>query len=123
MINSIFIRYALALILLMHSVFSIFTGDVNHFGTDFLDKAGFSPFGIYMAWFIKLAHLISVPLLIFNKYLKPVAVFNIFIFLVGIVMIHWKEGWFVVGGGRNGIEFNFLLIFCFLSFLFPMETK
>jgi putative oxidoreductase len=25
-------------------------------------------------------------------------------------MIHGKEGWFVVGGGRNGVEFNFILI-------------
>jgi putative oxidoreductase len=34
-------------------------------------------------------------------------------------MIHLKEGWFVVGGGRNGVEFNFLLIMALLSIVYP----
>jgi putative oxidoreductase len=34
-------------------------------------------------------------------------------------MIHGREGWFVVGGGRNGMEFNFLLIFALLTLMFP----
>lgn len=122
MINSCFIRFALAVILFMHSFFSIFTGDVNHFGRDFLDQSGFSPLGVYLAWLIKLSHLISVPFLLLNKFLKPIAIVNIIIFLMGIVIIHWHEGWFVVGGGRNGVEFNFLLIFCFLSFFFPKHV-
>jgi putative oxidoreductase len=29
---------------------------------------------------------------------------------MGIAIVHFKEGWFVVGAGRNGVEFNFLLI-------------
>ena len=29
-------------------------------------------------------------------------------------MVHFKEGWFVVGGGRNGMEYNFVLI-CILT--------
>ncbi len=29
---------------------------------------------------------------------------------VGIAMVHAKEGWFVVGGGRNGAEYSVLLI-------------
>jgi len=37
----------------------------------------------------------------------------------GIIMIHGAHGWYVVGGGSNGVEFNFLLIFSFLTFLFP----
>jgi putative oxidoreductase len=35
------------------------------------------------------------------------------------VLIHWKNGWYVVGGGTGGIEYNFLLIFSFATFLFP----
>jgi putative oxidoreductase len=38
---------------------------------------------------------------------------------MGIILIHFREGWFVVGGGRNGMEFNLLLIFVLLSFIFP----
>ena len=36
-------------------------------------------------------------------------------------MIHAKNGWYVVGGGSNGVEYNFLLIFCFMSFIFPYQ--
>jgi len=39
--------------------------------------------------------------------------------VMGIVLVHFKEGGFVVGGGRNGWEYNFLLIFVLLSILFP----
>ena len=30
-------------------------------------------------------------------------------------MVHGPEGWFVVGGGRNGVEFSVLLICCLVS--------
>lgn len=103
----------------MHSVISIVSGDVTHFGRHYLDTIGFSPVGLYLAWVVKLTHLISVPLLWTDRYIKPVAICNIFIFILGIYYIHWENGWFVVGGGTNGIEFNILLIFSFLNLIFP----
>lgn len=117
--KSLFLRLALSVILLMHSVDSIFSGDVNKFGLLFLNAIGFNPVGLYLAWAIKLTHLISVPLLWFDKCIKPVAICNILIFAFGIYYIHWENGWFVVGGGRNGCEFNFLLICCFFNLMFP----
>lgn len=117
--NTILLRFALAFILIMHSVPSIMSGDINSFGRDYLDGIGFSSFGIYMAWTVKLIHLFSVVFLLMNRFLKITAVANVLIFIVGIILIHGKEGWFVVGGGRNGVEFSFLLIVCFLSLAFP----
>lgn len=117
--KSFFLRFALSVILLMHSVFSIVSGDVNNFGLHFLNEIGFSPLGLYLAWSVKLTHLLSVPLLWMDKYVKTVATANISIFVLGIIYIHWQNGWFVVGGGTNGVEFNFLLIFCFLNLMFP----
>jgi putative oxidoreductase len=113
------LRLAIAVIFAMHSITSIFTGSVNDFGRLYLDTVGFAPFGIYIAWAVKLTHLFSIPLLLINKYMKPVALANIFILVMGIVMIHFQEGWFVVGGGRNGVEFNFLLIFALLTVMLP----
>lgn len=113
------LRFALAIILGMHSIPTILEGSVNDFGNLYLNNVGFAPFGLYIAWAIKLTHLFSVPLLLLNKYLKPVALANIFILAMGIIMIHFQEGWFVVGGGRNGAEFNFLLIFALLTLMFP----
>lgn len=117
--KSVFLRLGLSVILLMHSVISIFSGDVNNFGHLYLDSIGFSPFGIYIAWAVKLTHLFTVPLLWFDRYIKPVAIGNILIFVFGIYFVHWQNGWFVVGGGTNGIEFNVLLIFSFLSLMYP----
>lgn len=32
-------------------------------------------------------------------------------------MVHLKDGWFVIGGGRNGIEYNVLLVAAISSIL------
>ncbi len=114
-----FLRCALSIILLMHSVISIFSGDVNSFGINYLDTIGFYPIGLYLAWTVKLIHLVSVFLLWTDRYIKPVALCNILIFVFGIYYIHWESGWYVVGGGTNGIEFNILLIFSFINLIFP----
>lgn len=121
--NTFLLRFALAVILGMHSIPSILEGSVNDFGNLYLNNVGFAPFGLYIAWTIKLTHLASLPLLLLNKYLRPVALANIFILVMGIIMVHFQEGWFVVGGGRNGVEFNFLLIFVLLTLLFPKGLK
>ncbi|HCN12189.1 MAG TPA: DoxX family protein [Chryseobacterium sp.] len=119
MINSLFIRFSLAVIMAMHAIPSFLTGSVVEFGNNFLAGQGFGSFGLPIAVLIKLVHLITIPLLFLNKYIKLISVLNILILVAGIIMIHAAEGWYVVGGGSNGVEFNFLLIFCFLSFIFP----
>jgi len=118
--NSTFLlRAAVAVILLTHSLPSIFTGDVNNFGNLYLNTVGFAPIGVPLAWAIKLSHVAAAICLLLDKYIKPAAMVTISVLLVGIVMVHFKEGWFVVGGGRNGWEYNFLLIVVLLSILYP----
>ena len=117
--NTLILRIALSVIMIMHSVSGMFNNGVNDFGNMYLNEVGFAPFGLILAWLIKLSHLATAVLLLINRYIKLAAVVTIFILLVGIFMIHFKEGWFVVGGGRNGMEFNFLLICVFLAVMFP----
>lgn len=116
--QNFYLRSALSVILLMHSVASIFSGDVNDFGRLYLDTIGFSPFGLYLAWAVKLIHLFSVFLIWSDRFVKMVSVSNLFILVLGIYFVHWQHGWYVVGGGSNGIEFNVLLICCFLQLIF-----
>ncbi len=113
------LRFALAVILIIHSVPGMFNGGVNAFGTLYLEQIGFAPFGLFLAWAIKLSHVVCAICLLWDRYILYPALATIFIFVAGIVMIHGKEGWFVVGGGRNGMEFNFLLIFALLMLIFP----
>ena len=118
--NSTFLlRLAVAIILLMHSVPGMFNNGINDFGNLYLNQIGFAPVGLPLAWIIKLSHVVSAFCLLFEKYVKWASIVTILILLTGIVLIHYEEGWFVVGGGRNGLEFNFLLIFALLTIMFP----
>lgn len=121
--NTLILRLALAIILLTHGLPIMFDGGVNIFGNLFLNQIGFAPLGVPIAWAIKISHVVGAILLIFNKYIKPVSIVTISILLMGIFLVHLKEGWFVVGGGRNGVEYNFLLICVFLFVMFPDGLK
>jgi len=48
---------------------------------------------------------------------------TIFVLVMGIILVHFKEGWFVVGGGQNGVEYNFLLICVLLAIMYPEGFK
>ena len=104
------LRITLAAVFFMHGIPSIFTGAVNNFGNVYLNEVGFVPIGLPLAWMIKLSHIACAVLLILNRCIRVAALITIPILVAGIVMIHAAEGWFVVGAGRNGVEFNVLLI-------------
>lgn len=118
--NSTFIlRIAVAIILLTHSVFGMFDNGINDFGNLYLNQIGFAPFGVFLAWSIKISHIVAAILLLINKYINFAAIVTILVLIMGIILVHFKEGWFVVGGGRNGMEYNFLLICVLLAIMFP----
>jgi putative oxidoreductase len=105
------LRFGVAVIFLSHSLHGIFTdNDVNDFGNLFLNKIGFAPFGILIAWGVVISQIITSLLLITNKIVKISCILNIIILLFGIITVHFEEGWYVVGAGRNGMEFSFILI-------------
>lgn len=109
----------MAIILLTHSVFGMFNNGINDFGNLFLNQIGFAPYGVFLAWSIKLSHVVVAILLLANKYVKLAGFVTIFVLIMGIILVHYKEGWFVVGGGRNGVEYNFLLIIVLLAIMYP----
>ncbi len=117
--TSFILRLAVAIILFMHSIPGMFDNGINDFGKYYLDANGFAPAGVPLAWAIKLSHVACAICLLLNKYVKWAALITILILVAGNIMVHFKEGWFVVGGGRNGVEFNFLLIAVLLALLFP----
>lgn len=116
--NSFLLRFAVSVILLMHGLPGMLDGGVNGFGA-YLNESGLSPLGVPIAWIIKLSHIAAAICLLANKWVTLAGSVTIFILVAGIIMVHYKEGWFVVGGGRNGMEFNFLLIFVLLAIMFP----
>lgn len=123
-LNSTFLlRVPVAIILLAHSIPGMFNNGINDFGNFFLNEIGFAPFGVALAWAIKLSHVVAAACLLVEKYVRWACLITIAVLIGGIILVHGKEGWFVVGGGRNGVEFNFLLIFVLLAIVFPNGLK
>ena len=116
------LRLSVALILIMHSVPGMLNNGISGFG-EYLNISGFSPVGLPLAWLIKISHVLCAVCLVLNRYVVPASMITIAILMAGIVMVHFKEGWFVVGGGQNGIEYNFLLICVLLTIMYPSYKK
>ena len=121
--STFLLRLALAIILLIHGIGGMFNNGINDFGNHYLNQIGFSPFGVPLAWLIKLSHVICAICLLIDRYVKVLSIITILILIAGIVLVHYPEGWFVVGGGRNGMEFNFLLIFVLLAIIFDSNKS
>ncbi|MDC1162610.1 DoxX family membrane protein [Tenacibaculum sp.] len=121
--STFFLRFAVAIILLAHGVPEVLSNGANDFGNFFLNKIGFDPLGVPIAWSIKISHIVAAFCLLFEKYVKWASIITIFVLFVGIILVHFKEGWFVVGRGGNGVEFSFLLIFALLTIIFPNGLK
>jgi putative oxidoreductase len=121
--NNFLLRAAVVIILFMHSIPGMFDNGVNNFGKFYLDTIGFSPVGVPLAWAIKISHVAAALCLVFNRYIIPACIITIVILIAGVIMVHFKEGWYVVGGGRNGVEFNFLLIAVLTTILYENGIK
>lgn len=108
-----FIRISLALTMVIHGLARILAGGVLPFG-DFLSFQNF-PLGFYLAWIITLFEIIGGLILTTGIYVSLLAILFAVQLLAGIVLVHASNGWFVVGLGRNGMEYSVLLIILFLS--------
>lgn len=107
------IRIAVAGLLAAHGWSRLIVGGVVPFG-EWLTGKGF-PLGFLIASGITAFEILGTPLLALRKFVFPLTMAYACILLIGIVMVHAPEGWFVVGNGRNGMEYSVLLILCLLS--------
>ena len=104
------VRIVVALLLSVHSISRIIGGDVAGFG-EFLGSIGF-PLGVALAWFITLSTLASSVALVVGRLVVPACICHIIVLVMGILLDHIHHGWFVVGGGTDGMEYSVLLIAC-----------
>lgn len=107
------IRVGLAVLLFVHGVARVLHGAVAPFGV-FLDGHGL-PFGLGIAWFVTLFELLTAPLMALGYRVTQIARVFSAIYACGIWLVHAREGWFVVGLGRNGMEYSVLILLCLLS--------
>jgi putative oxidoreductase len=103
------LRVTLALLIAIHGWARIAAGAVTPFGA-WLDGLGW-PFGLGIAWAVTLLEVAGTPLLALGRRgVLPLALGYMAIYAMGIALVHARAGWFVVGLGRNGMEYSVLLI-------------
>ena len=117
----VFIRIVLAATMFIHGASRISFGTVGGF-SEFLGSQGI-PLGFYVAWGITLFELVGSVLLAAGFYAWIIAVIFVVQLSVGVAMVHYKEGWFVVGHGRNGMEFSAVLIASLLAIAYANYKK
>jgi len=99
--------------MVIHGIYRIFAGGVTPFG-GFLGSQGL-PAGVAVAWLLTIVEIAGGLLLMAGRFVRPLCLWFGLELLAGIALVHFREGWFVVGGGRNGFEYSVLLIVCFAA--------
>lgn len=106
------LRSAVASVFVIHGTARVILGGVAPFG-GFLSGAGL-PGGAAIAWTLTILEIVGGIALGLGVAVRPLAAWFAAQIAVGIVMVHAKAGWFVVGAGRNGAEYSVLILVCLL---------
>lgn len=110
------LRVVLGVIFIAHGAPKLFAGGMA--GTvGFFASLGI-PLPLIAAWLIALLEFVGGIALILGFFVTPVALLLIVHMLAGIVLVHAPNGFYVIGGGQGGIEFNLVLAAAALMLVF-----
>ena len=104
------IRLLLSLLIAIHGWARLLAGGVEPFG-QWLDSIGI-PIGLAVAIMVTTIEIVGTPVMAWGRLVLPLCTVYSAIYIVGIFLVHAPAGWFVVGLGRNGMEYSVLLVFC-----------
>ncbi|MET0393183.1 MAG: DoxX family protein [Chitinophagaceae bacterium] len=102
------LRMLLGIVFILHGAARIYENSFTGFGA-FLESKGF-PLGFYLAWAITLFEIGGGIAFFLRWFVTVFCIGEIVILLAGIVLVHWQNGWFVVGMTEGGIEYSVVLI-------------
>lgn len=102
------LRCMIAIVMLSHGSSRLFTGGVYGFG-DYLNEQGFI-IGPLLAWGITIFEIAGSLALLLQFFVRWIALTWALQLFVGIILVHLKNGWFVVGASTGGIEYSVTLI-------------
>ena len=102
------LRLAVASVFIIHGITRVANGTVGGFG-GFLESWGF-PLGVAVAWGITVTEIVGGVALAVGRGVVPLCSWFALQIAAGIVMVHARQGWFVVGAGTGGVEYSVLII-------------
>jgi len=109
------LRVVLGVIFIAHGLPKL-TGGIE--GTaEFLGAVGI-PAPIVAAWFIALLETLGGLMLLVGFFVTPVSLLLVIEMMTGIVLVHAPNGFYVIGPGEGGVEFNLLLVASLLVMMF-----
>jgi putative oxidoreductase len=115
-LGQMILRIVLGVIFVAHGASKLF-GEPGVTGTaGFFGQLGI-PVPILSAWLITLLEFVGGMFLIVGLFVLPTAVLLAAHMAAGIVLVHAANGFYVIGPGSGGVEFNLLLIAGLLSIL------
>ncbi|MGE0529724.1 MAG: DoxX family protein [Hyphomonadaceae bacterium] len=104
------VRIAVAILIFIHGAFRAFHWDPNVTGFgEWLSSLGF-PEGFYWAAAVTIYELVGPLFILARRFVTLACVGHIVIVGLGMFLVHYPAGWFVVGAGRNGMEYSVLLL-------------
>jgi putative oxidoreductase len=106
------LRIFTGLFLAAHGSIRLYAGTVNGFG-EFLNSKGFM-IGTAIAWFLTIFEIVGGLLMAAGYFTKLIAAVFIAELIMGIILVHAINGWFVVGYQSGGMEYSILLIISLL---------
>jgi putative oxidoreductase len=110
------LRVVVGVIFIAHGTPKLFAGGME--GTaGFFGSLGI-PFPLVAAWLVALLEFLGGLSLVGGLLVTPVSLLLAIHMLAGIVLVHAQNGFYVVGPGSGGIEFNLLLIASLLVLVF-----
>ncbi|MGE0596461.1 MAG: DoxX family protein [Hyphomonadaceae bacterium] len=120
------VRIATAILIFIHGAFRASHWDpyVTGFG-EWLSGIGF-PMGLFWAIGVTVYELIAPLFILARRFVSLACLGHIGIIALGMVLVHWPAGWFVVGAGRNGMEYSVLLLACLIAVAYahlPRKTS
>lgn len=102
------LRIVISACMLAHGLQRLYLNTINSFG-EFLNAKGFL-FGIPIAWGITVFEVVGGAALLLNYFTKWISLTWAAQLFIGIVLVHAKNGWFVVGPSTGGVEYSLVLI-------------
>ncbi|MDP2480593.1 MAG: DoxX family protein [Candidatus Palauibacterales bacterium] len=106
------LRVVLGVVYVTHGLPKLMGGHAATAG--FLGQLGL-PIPVLFAWIVTLLETFGGLALIAGYLVRPVALLFMVEMLVGIILVHAKVGWYVIGPGTGGAEFNTVLIAALLA--------